>query len=164
MTIDQKSRRFLAEDFIVHKARCSNEYLDFLLQWAQQGDLNPLIEVFENCKRPLRLKPAMLKFLAEALRRVRKPEKNIARMATGERQYGIAVFVDGLKDHIGLMKAYQEAAKIFGYKDTKRVRDIYKHFAKLAIEELEQPLGMPLLRYEIDAQGLKQHFFPESGN
>ena len=74
------------------KARCPSEYLDNqLLPWAQEkGDLNPLIEFFETRTHSIRLRPAMLKFLAEVLRRTKKPNKKIARLATGKRQFEIA--------------------------------------------------------------------------
>jgi hypothetical protein len=209
MTIDQsrEARRimefreaqwFMSLEFMrqLEKARCPDTYLDRVLQWAQQGDLDPLAEIFENRKSSLRLKPAMLELLAKVLRRAKKSDKNVARMATGDRHFQIATFVQMRKGRMGLTKAYQEAAKNFGYIDTRQIRRIYTNYRKLCMSHLEwleqiaqsdsfdkeQKAGAKILvrkytydipflaskfgilRYEIDAQGLKEHFFAGTGN
>ena len=189
MTIEQDFTNYVTGkiiDLALH-GKCPDGYLDHILYWAQRGDLDPLVKVFESRKGSLRLKPAMLKFLAEVLRRAKKRNKKFPRMATADRQFEIATFVYLNKDHIGLIQAYKEAAKKFRYKNTRQIRAIWKkaekfvitHFwelerldlnleAKNALKIYGRKLGIrsALLdtRYEIDTQGLKQHFFPGSGN
>jgi hypothetical protein len=121
-----------------HEARCTDDYLDIVLECAQRGDLDPLIEVFENRKGSLRLKPAMLKFVAEVLRRAKKPNKKFPRLATTDRQFEIATFVQMQTARMGLTEAYKKAAERFEYKDTRQIRTIYTQYRKLCMLVLKQ--------------------------
>ena len=174
---------FLGKKLLVErlKARCPWDYQDIVLHWAQKGDLNPLTEFFENRAvrtRSLRLKPSVLKFLAEVLRRAKKADKKIATMETVDRQFEIATFVHMRKASTGLTKAYEQAAEKFGYKGTRQIRTIYSEYRKFCELELlqwqaesmdfdeqkkagkrvQRKLGMPQVeRYEIDPQALREH-------